>query len=62
MAAAEYTDEVMASHLHLIAVPAGDLIATLHAAGEALLGEVHILEDYREAGHVPAGQIGRAHV
>lgn len=41
-----------------VAVPAGDLIATLHAAGEALLGEVHILEDYREAGHVPAGHKG----
>jgi phenylalanyl-tRNA synthetase beta chain len=40
------------------AVPAGDVIATLHGAGEPLLAEVHLQEDYREAGHVPAGQKG----
>ncbi len=37
---------------------AGDVIAALHGAGEPLLSGVHILEDYREAGHVPAGQKG----
>jgi phenylalanyl-tRNA synthetase beta chain len=39
-------------------IPAGEVIAALHGAGEALLSEVHIREDYREAGHVPAGLKG----
>ena len=38
--------------------PAGEVIAALHGAGEALLAEVQILEDYREASHVPAGHKG----
>jgi phenylalanyl-tRNA synthetase beta chain len=38
--------------------PAGEVIATLYGAGEALLGEVQILEDYREPSHVPTGHKG----
>ena len=38
--------------------PAGQVIATLFAAQEPLLGGVQILEDYRVAGHVPAGHKG----
>jgi phenylalanyl-tRNA synthetase beta chain len=39
-------------------VPAGDLITLLRHAGETLLTDVQVLEDYREAGRVPAGQKG----
>jgi phenylalanyl-tRNA synthetase beta chain len=39
-------------------VPAGEVIATLQSAGESLLSEVQLLEDYREAGRVPAGHKG----
>ena len=39
-------------------VPVADVLASLHGAGEALLTDVHVLEDYREAGKVPAGQKG----
>jgi phenylalanyl-tRNA synthetase beta chain len=38
------------------AVPARELIAHLEAGGQPLLREVRVLDDYREAGKVPAGQ------
>lgn len=39
-------------------IAGGEVIATLYACGEELLSEVQLLEDYRDAGYVPAGQKG----
>lgn len=39
-------------------VPAGTVLASLKGANEPLLRDLAVLEDYREAGKVPAGQKG----
>lgn len=40
------------------AVPAGQVLALLRGGGQALLTDVRVVEDYREAGRVPAGKKG----